>query len=1013
MRFSLLNKFKILILGSTLFFITSCHEKAVSPFSKSAIESLSTFELPPGFKIELIAAEPLISDPVDMTIDEQGRMYVVEMHGYPLDLNHTGKVILLTDTDGDGKMDTRTIFADSLTLPTGVMRWKKGIIVTDAPNVYYFEDTTGDGKADIKKIMLTGFALTNPQYLVNNPIYGLDNWIYLAHEGREETNIYPKKFGDSGKDIFYPNDSDGPHLPVNASGRIVRFQPDKNQLEEASGATQFGHTFDAWGHHFLVANDNHIFQEVIANRYLKRNPEQVIGNATQSLSDHGDACEVFPITKNPENQLLTDVGVITSACGIIDYQGGAFPQKFNHDLTFVCEPVSNLIHADRLKNNGASFIAGRILEQKDFLASIDAWFRPVNLYIGPDGALYVVDYYREIIEHPEWMSEEAVKSGKLYNGIDKGRIYRISAEDASPVTWTKHLDLDKATGAQLVEKLADPNIWWRRNAQRLLVDRNDPQTIISLISMAQNQQYPLGHLHALWTLEGMNKLPPSLILLSLSDPVPGMRENAIKLAELHLNEDSSLINSLLNMENDPDDKVRYQLLCTLGSVNTPEADAVRQKLLLKDINDKWVQIAALSASSSHSVSMLNGILGKFNPDIPAFASLVQRLGAMVSASQSANTIRSFISRAVVVDSMKKSGWQAPLLDGIAEGLGSNSRKSGRMDMTLPLLINTCLKHPDLAVRKGARHILQSIGVSGHLQLEMMQQAKNLAANDKLTSDERAEAIHLLALGSAEKYAAFLKKMIVPGMALNIQMAAMSALAKIPDATVSSFAINHWVALPPDVKNIALNTFITEPFNEDRIRLLLNAIETGRIQKSFLGWPRTVILMRDIPEALKTRARALLADNNRDRKTVVKEYESALKLKGDAAKGKTIYQANCLICHQINGKLGVAFGPDLGTIKQWSAESIMINIIDPDRSISHGYEMWSVTLQDGTTMQGIISAETPNAIILRKEGGIETTLARRNIKSMSALGMSAMPVGFENKISRQQMADLLAFLRQNK
>src|SRR5690625_1192535 len=166
--------------------IAGCANHNNSPFSKSAEKALSTFELPPGFKIELVASEPLISDPVDMTIDEEGNMYVVEMHGYPLDVDYTGKVILLKDKNGDGKMDERTVFADKLVLPTGIMRWKKGIIVTDAPYVYYFEDTTGNGKADIRDTLLTGFALTNPQYLVNNPVYGLDNWIYLAHEGISE-----------------------------------------------------------------------------------------------------------------------------------------------------------------------------------------------------------------------------------------------------------------------------------------------------------------------------------------------------------------------------------------------------------------------------------------------------------------------------------------------------------------------------------------------------------------------------------------------------------------------------------------------------------------------------------------------------------------------------------------------------------------------------------------------------------------------------------------------------------
>ena len=269
--------------------ITSCAHNRPSPFSESAEKALSTFKLPPGFKIELVAADPLISDPVDMAIDEEGRMYVVEMHGYPLDVSNSGKIIMVRDANGDGKMDTRIVFADSLVLPTGVMCWKKGIIVTDAPNVYYLEDTNGDGKADIKKVMLTGFALTNPQYLVNHPVYGLDNWIYLAHEGIEESATYQKEFGDPGKDIFYPDDPNGSRLPVNAQGRIVRFQPDVHALEETSGSTQFGQTFDDWGHHFLVYNANHIYQEVIANRYLKRNPDQIVGDATES----------FPITEMP------------------------------------------------------------------------------------------------------------------------------------------------------------------------------------------------------------------------------------------------------------------------------------------------------------------------------------------------------------------------------------------------------------------------------------------------------------------------------------------------------------------------------------------------------------------------------------------------------------------------------------------------------------------------------------------------------------------------------------------
>src|SRR5690625_142221 len=261
-------------------------------------KALSTFELPPEFQIELVAAEPLISDPVDMEIDEAGRMYVVEMHGYPLDKSGSGKIKLLTDTDGDGRMDKSTVFADSLVLPTGIMRWKEGVIVTDAPDVLYLEDTDGDGMADLRKVMLTGFALSNPQHNLNSPLYGLNNWIYLANEGVVSTTLYEEEFGDQGSEVFYPDQPNGPQLPVNAGGLNVRFRPDSLELENLASTTQFGHTFDAWGHHLQVSNSNHIYQEVIAARYLNRNPDLLISDATQSLSDHGSAAEVYPITED-------------------------------------------------------------------------------------------------------------------------------------------------------------------------------------------------------------------------------------------------------------------------------------------------------------------------------------------------------------------------------------------------------------------------------------------------------------------------------------------------------------------------------------------------------------------------------------------------------------------------------------------------------------------------------------------------------------------------------------------
>ncbi len=977
---------------------------------KSPQEAISTFALPPGFKIELVASEPLISDPVDMEIDEEGRMYVVEMHGYPLDVNNTGKVILLKDNDGDGKFDSRTVFAEGFIMPTGVMRWKKGVIVTDAPNVYYLEDSNGDGIADKREILLTGFALTNPQYLVNNPVYGLDNWIYLAHGGISGTETYQNEFGDTGSAVFYPQYPNSIRLGVNGLGKNIRFRPDVQALETTSSSTQFGHTFDEWGRHLLVVNDNHIYQEVIEEKYLKRNPKLMVGSAVQSLSDHGDAAEVYPITINPEHQLLTDAGVFTSACGITAYSGGAFPTDYNQDITFVCEPVSNIVHADYLEQNGATFTASRKLQNKEFLASTDAWFRPVNLYIGPDGALYVVDYYREIIEHPEWMSDDAIKSGKLYNGIDKGRIYRITADSTTKAIWKTGINLNELSDDQLIEKLADRNIWWRRNAQRLLLDRHNLKDTTLLTKMYYHSDTAIGRLHALWTLEGLGYTNASLLKDALKDDVAGIRENAIKIAELHLSDDSGLINAMLTLKNDTDPRVRFQLLCTLGSINTLKVNEVREQLLFENIDDRWMQIAALSALSIRGKILLEKAIANYYKNPSAFNGLIERLAFAIGEGEESNVLISIIKEAT----SKNGDWQSSLMGGLADGLQNRSILPPGIREAIPTLAHISLNNADVSIRRSARLMLTLTGFPSGVEADrFFGEAKSVAENINISPAFRAEAILLTAAGDAKGNAELFKRLIVSNESSVVRLAALQALNSIPGTIVSSLILSNWKQFNQPLKDAALNTFITEPFNTQRLEMLLKAIRDGIIDKNDLGWSRTVILMRDIPDSLKEQARALLSGPNEDRNAVILQYKKTLNLKGNIKMGETVYLTHCVICHKVRGESGVEVGPDLGTVSGWTAESILVNILDPNKSIAHGYQTWAITLKDGVFHQGIIISNTQNAIILRDEHGAEVTISQSDIFSKRQLGTSLMPADFDRKINKQQMNDLITFIKKGK
>ncbi len=960
-------------------------------------EAVKTFELEPGFKLELVAAEPLIADPVDMEIDEYGRLYVVEMHGYPLDKSGNGKIKLLSDEDGDGKMDKSTVFADQLVLPNGIMRWKKGVIVTDAPYVLYFEDTNGDGKADVRDTLLTGFSLSNPHINVNNPLYGLDNWIHLAHRGHLLARGYIDIFGDEGEEVFFPQKPEGPRLPKNADSRSVRFRPDNFTLELTSTKAQFGHAFDTWGRHLFGDNQNHAYAEGIASPYLERNPALMISQATQPTSDHGDAAEIFQITTNPERQMFSGAGTMTAASGIVVYNGGAFPAPFDKNLTFICESVSNLVHADKITEKGSTFTASRVgRERKEFLASTDAWSRPVNLYVGPDGALYVLDYYRRIIEHPEWMSDEAVKAGGLYDGIDMGRIYRVSATDAAGPEWTKGLSLGDATDEALVKFLDNSNNWWRINAQRLLVDRGNKNIVPALDALVENAQTPEGRLHALWTLQGLQALTPATITKGLKDAAAGVRENAIQLAELHLSSFPELETALLALQNDPNARVRFQLLCTLGELGSAEAKATTEKLLFRDIEDKWVQVAALSSRFLQPEKMISTVTKNYK-ETTAYGQLLKRLATMTGSQANLDSM----INAVV--STKKQPWQSSILEGLAESL--RNKKTGVNSNTQSILINSCFNHPDDKVRKASFQLLQTAGVTDDILLqEATKKAITNISNSQLSDDKRIDAVNILSLKNPEIHADILKSLVQPQTHPSLQSVAIKTLSLIPNETISHFITEQWSSITPAVREDALQTFMRSP---ERKKLLLDAVASGKIQASSVGWFRSMQLMQDNNDTMRNKARELFMA--KDQEKVIKEFRKALDLKGDVANGQIVFQKNCALCHQIRGESGTAFGPDLGTIQAWLAKDIMANILEPSLSLAVGFDVREVTLNSDEKVQGIISSETPGAITISSAPGVQRTINRQDIKSFSTLDISLMP-SFSQQLNHQEMADLIAYLQ---
>src|SRR6266699_3029427 len=912
--------------------------QAGPPYSQR--EALRTIRIDKGFRIEPFAAEPLIKSPVAMDWDEDGRIYVAEDTGYPLDTRPIGRIVLLEDTNGDGIPDRRTVFADQIVMPNGVMCWKGGVLVTAAPDVWFFKDTTGSGKADVREKVLTGFAFTNPQHMVNGPLYGPDNWIYLNHQGPIHTVVFQDPFGDRGSDIRFA-DGQGPRLKM--APRSVRFRPETHELEFLSAWSQYGQAFDEWGRHFTVTNDSNGRHDVIAARYLQRNPALLVSNVQQDVSTDENN-KVFPITRNPRFEILTDVGTLTSSCSItLPSMGGTFPASFDR-VACVAESAHNMVHCDVWSDAGATYLARRLEQNAEFIASTDAWFRPVNMYIGPDGALYLIDYYRNTIEHPEWMAADTYHAGYLYNGQDRGRIYRIVPDSKSPLAFAKDIRLGQGSDAELVQKLASPNIWWRRTAQRLLVERHRTDAVPLLVRLFQESTSPLGRVHALWTLDGLGKLEPSLVTKALDDPVAGVRENAIRLAEPYLAKSPVLARKLTQMAGDPDAKVRFQLLCTLGLIDSPDAAAAQNKLLADGVEDPWMQVAALTAPPRRA--------------LPYFELAVSRF--------------------------------------------ANSETKGRRDFFLRMFE----RRPG-PVGHAAVHLLAALGLpDDSAASEALKRAEVIAADRKAEATVRADALELLALAKSDREAHLLESLLDPQEPDAVQIAAVKALSSVRGSKVGGLLLAKWNGMSATVRAEATNTLLSG--GSDRVRLLLEAVKNGDVQTWQLE-PYKPRLFMDSDPAVRQLARSLFEQSSAQREQVLKEYQPALNMAGDVARGKETFTRVCSRCHALDG-VGVAVGPNLGTVRNHPASELLEDIILPSKSIEHGFETYVVELASGDIANGIMSAQTAATITLRQEQGRATVIARQDIKSMRVSKVSMMPEGLEKQISVSQMADLLTFLK---
>ena len=537
-------------------------------------QEFATFQFAdPDLRAELVAAEPDVISPVAIAFDARGRMFVAEMMDYPLG-PEGGQIRCLEDRDHDGRFETATVFATKLPYPNGVLPWNGGVLVTAAPDILFLKDNDGDNRADERRVILTGFGKGNQQLRVNGLMWGLDNWVYGAN-GR----------------------SDGAVRGVSLRGHDFRFRPTTGEFETLAGRSQFGLARDEWGNRFLSWNTIAVRHEVIPERYLLRQPGFSGTEGVFDITEPGDSGEVFPLTPAPLTFNKESTSHFNALAGLTIYRGDAY----------VGESLRNLVHRRRLVPDGPTFVARRVERGKEFLTSTDPWFHPVNFANGPDGALYIVDFYRHFVEHPHYVPEKLRDSQPWRTGAEHGRIWRV-VNTREKIERTRP-NPDQASTSELVEALKHPNPWWRDTAQRLLVERRSRDAIPFLKRVLQETN-PIPAVHALWILEEFGVLDDRLLAQATHT-----REHTLRIAARR--------GFVPNVQGDS--RLDLQLILSLGDIKTEEASNRLAQLAVKYDASRWHRLAlASSGRSEFFVAITNTATGRTHMQTNTAASTIGR-----------------------------------------------------------------------------------------------------------------------------------------------------------------------------------------------------------------------------------------------------------------------------------------------------------------------------------------------------------------------------------------------------
>ena len=963
-------------------------------------EALRSFRLAPGFRVELVAAEPLVVDPVQFEFDPDGRIWAVEFRGWMLDIDGTGEgdpigqVVVLEDTDGDRVMDKSTVFLDKLVMPRTVSFVEGGVLIAEPPNLWYCRDTNGDLKCDSKKLVGSYGRPGNPEHTDNGLMPGIDNWMHSA-------------------------DSNLRH----------RFRAGKLIEERSFNRGQWGMTQDDYGRRFYNYENRPLHADLYPSHYAFRNRNLRVGRSTPGLNHTvvPRSDEVYPIRVTPGitlggNELRPDgtLRTFTIACGPSIYRGTQFPEKY-FGSAVIPEAAGNLIRLAPFTDAPIELRATNAFNHLELLASTDERFRPVGSRTGPDGALYFCDLYRGIIEHVIFMMpylRNQILSRGLDTPVGMGRIYRIVHEDKPPGKTPR---MSGQSSAELVQHLNHPNGWWRDTAQRLLVERRAENTASVLRKLAISGEGHLGRMHALWTLDGISRLDWPTVRAALSDPHELTRATAVRLTERFRGNipPDELIAALGSVWSDKRPLVRLQLLLSLGEFKGDTGESLMGDILSAHPTPVF-RVAAVSGLMGRELEFIDRLLARsdWNATKEKASWVLEVLTTAVMNEGKPERITRVLD--LIAEEVKAQPWRVEhMLFGALDCNASRDKWPTPIRLaSRPALLDVLSHSKRPGRKKEFARLLRIVTWPGDTTV-------------------RAKKPVLMPLTAAQRKAFTLGESVYHATCHACHKPNGQGLAGQAPSLVDSSWVNgdpatlarivlHGLCGPIQVRgktwNMAMPGLGHSPFlNNERLAAVLTYV---RRSWGNTGDPVESSDMAELREMHRERTAMWTAESLRDPAAQIAvdarqaadplgRYRGTLS-GGNADRGRALFHAatriRCHACHR-TGHMGGGFvGPDLSAVGARSTEEQLLqSIIQPSKVIAEGYQTVGVETTDGELHSGIVVSETEESLELGLPLGGSLMIPVKSIREKFVSTVSAMPPVGEI-YSPPEIADLIAYLK---